>query len=284
MNDVDFNSTESAVRKVVFLKLRRIGGTTLSASILYPYCEKHGLKYMVPHNWFAAHPHTVPGAQFHMMFRHFPDFPQPWARNWLRQTIGDYRLITMVRDPIDRYVSGFNHVAHYFGVSSLDEYARVYDEHNHQSRWLGFDGRNDRFLEDRFDAVGITGRMNVSLLLFRRALDMSLEDMLYASVYQDSPKALNKADLTEQQLRTIKSDNWLDVELFDQANALIDERIESTDGIKEERAEFESALKDFSHPLWARRGPFKVGFSANDVWYEFTGQHGTVNQIAPVPP
>ncbi|MEO8445643.1 MAG: sulfotransferase family 2 domain-containing protein [Gammaproteobacteria bacterium] len=271
-------------RRVVFLKLRRIGGTTLSASVLYPYCVKHGLDYMVPQGWWAAHPLAVPGNHFHMMFRHFPDYPQPWARNWLRRSIGEYRLITIVRDPLDRFVSAFNHVAHYFGVKTIDEYREIYGENNHQSRWLGFYGRDDEFLERTFDGVGLTERMNESFLLFRRALDMNLEDMLYASVYQDSPKMLRKSDLTDRQVARIKRDDWLDCELHSQATALFNRRITSTPGLDDELKEFEGALADLSHPLWGKRGPFQVGFSPDNVWYECSGQHGAIKQIAPVPP
>ncbi len=37
-----------ATRRVVFLKLRKTGGTSLASSVLFPYCVRHGLSYMAP--------------------------------------------------------------------------------------------------------------------------------------------------------------------------------------------------------------------------------------------
>lgn len=275
---------DDKARRVVFLKLRKTGGTTLAASVLFPYCIKYGLQYMVPQGWFAVHPRLVPGNRFHMMFRHFPDYPQPWARNWLRRVIGDYQTVTVLREPVARAVSGLNHVVHYLGVKSIEEYFENHHEANHQSHWLGYDGRDDTFLERKFDGVGVTERMNESLLLFRRLLDLQLEDVLYTSVYRDSPKPFSKSDLSEEQVARIRKLDWLDIELHQQATRLVEKRIAESAGLSAELAEFEQALKDFSHPLWGKRGPFQVGFSAGDTWYEFTGQHGSVKQIRPVPP
>jgi len=271
-------------RRVVFLKLRKTGGTTLSASVLFPYCIKNDLQYMVPQNWFAAHPRLVPGDKFHMMFRHFPDYPQPWAKTWLRQVIGNYQLITILRDPVDRTVSAFNHVVHYFGVKTLDQYFQFHHENNHMSRWLGYDGQDPDFLERGFAGIGVTERMNESILLFRRALNLNLEDVLYTSIYRDSPKAIRRSDLSDEQVARIKKADWLDVELHRKATELVEQRIEGTPDMEQELREFERALADYSHPLWEKRGPFRVGFSPNEVWYEFTGHNGTVNQIGAVPP
>ena len=239
---------------------------------------------MVPQGWWAAHPGCVPGNSFHMMFRHFPDYPQPWAKNWLREVIGDYQLITILRDPVDRAVSGFNHVAHHFGVETLDQFFQFNHECNHQSRWLGYFGRDENFLERNFAGVGVTEHMNESILLFRRALDLNMEDVLYAGVYRDTPKAIRKEDLSEQQVARIRSIDWLDVELHDQAMKLVESRIAATPDMEQELREFECALADFSHPLWEKRGPFLIGFDPENIWYEFTGRHGTVKQLRELPP
>jgi len=271
-------------RRVVFLKLHKTGGTTLAASVLFPYCIKYNLQYMVPQGWWAVHPGCVQGNSFHMMFRHFPDYPQPWARNWLRKVIGDYQPITILRDPIDRIVSEFNHAAHHYGVESFDQFLQNLHEWNHQSRWLGYFGRDEKFLEHNFAGVGVTERMNESMLLFRRCLDMDLEDMLYSSVYRDTPKALRKADLTQEQLARIRNSDWLDIELHEQATKLVESRIAAAPDMEQELQEFERALADFSHPLWEKRGPFSIGFDPNSIWYEFTGRYGTVRQLQELPP
>jgi len=239
---------------------------------------------MIPQGWWAAHPGCVKGNSFHMMFRHFPDYPQPWAKNWLREVIGGYQLITILRDPVDRVVSEFNHAAHHFGVETFDQFFQFNHEWNHQSRWLGYVGRDEKFLERNFAGVGVTERMNESILLFRHVLDLNLEDVLYSGVYRDTPKTIRKADLSEQQVAMIRNTDWLDVELHEQATKLVESRIAATTDMEQELHEFECALTDFSHPLWGKRGPFLIGFDPKNIWYEFTGRYGTVKQLRELPP
>lgn len=271
------------VRKVVFLKLRKTGGTSLAASVLYPYCVKHGLAYMVPIHWFAAHPRLVEGDRFDMMFRHFPDYPQPWAKRWLNQTIGDHHVITIVRDPVERMISVFNHAAQFGGTRSLEYYFAHDHEKNHQARWLGYDGRDESFLEENFSMVGVTDRFNESMLLMRRALDLSLEDMLYIGQRRGTPKVIRREDLDERWVEHLREVDWLDFELHRKARDYVDYYLEDLPDLGEELQEYESALQDFSHPLWGRRGPFPIGYSTADQWFEFTGQHGEVKQLKAVP-
>ncbi len=266
-------------RRVVFLKLRRTGGTSLSSSILFPYCVRHGLQYMVPANWFAVHPRVVPGNRFHMMFRHFPDYPQPCARHWLQQVIGNFHLITIVRDPIERAVSAFNHHARYDGYTSFAHYFANDHEKNHQSRWLGYDGRDGEFFQDNFSMVGITERFNESMLLIRRTLDLSVADMLYVGQRRDTPKALNAADMNEKWRNRMRETDWLDFELYAQAKSFVDNCLDDLPDLAVELQQYESALGDFSHPLWAERGHFPVGYAESEVWSEFTGQGGEVREL-----
>lgn len=272
------------VRRVVFLKLRRTGGTSLASSVLFPYCIRHGLKYMAPTNWFAAHPLAVSGEQFHMMFRHFPDYPQPWAREWLRKTIGDFHLITIVRDPVERAISLFNHFARYHGFTSFRRYFDNEHEKNHQSRWLGFDGRDERFIEENFSMVGITERFNESMLLFRRTLDLSLADMLYVGQRRDTFKALDVEEITDEWLERIRETDWLDFELHAQAKSHVEKQLDESPDLAQELPLYESALRDFSHPLWGERGHFPIGYAEDVIWAEFTGQGGEVRELHPLPP
>jgi hypothetical protein len=269
-------------RRVVFLKLRKTGGTSLAASILFPYCVKHGLRYMEPMNWFAVHPRVVSGDRFHMMFRHFPDYPQPWAKQWLRQMIGDFRLITIVRDPIERAVSAFNHHARHHGYTSFTYYFENDHEKNHQSRWLGYDGRDDNFFENNLSMVGITERFNESMLLLRRTLDLSLSDMLYVTQRREKSKALDAADMPEKWLNIFKATDWLDFELHAQAKRFVDKRIAGMPDLEAELKQYESALGDLSHPLWDERGRFAIGYAQSGVWSEFTGRGGEVKELRPL--
>ncbi len=265
----------------MFLKLRKTGGTSLAASVLFPYCVRHGLEYMAPVGWWAVHPRLVPNQQFHMMFRHFPDYPQPWAQRWLKQVVGDYHAITILRDPVARALSAFNDAVHFNNCRSFDEYWAGHHERNHQAHWLGYDGRDDAFLEQRFSMVGVTERFNESMLLFRRVLDLSLADMLYVSQRRDTPKVMTRDDLGEAWEDRIREADWLDVELHRQATRLAGYYLEDLPGIDEELARYEAALADLSDPLWTERGPFPIGYAPDAVWAEFTAE-GEVRQLAEI--
>ena len=266
-------------RRVVYLKLRQTGGTSLAASILFPYCVRHGLKYMDPIDWWAAHPRLVAGSQFHMMFRHFPDYRQPWARNWLGDVIGKYRLITLLREPVSRLVSGFNHANHYNRPMTLSDYVENHHERNHQSNWLGFDGRDPDFLKNNFSAVGITERFDESMLLFRHCLGFALEDMLYVRQRSNVDRKLNVADLSQETINEIREIDWLDVKLYEQARLVVTAYVDDTPEIGEELPTYQSALNDYRHPLWARRGSFPIAYSEKYVWSEFNSETAQVSDL-----
>jgi len=274
---------KSYERRVVYLKLRKTGGTTLASSILFPYCVKHGLSYMDPIDWWAVHPRLVAGNQFHMMFRHFPDYPQPWARAWLSDVIGRYRLVTILREPVSRVLSDFNHLNHYSRKMTFREYMDVHHERNHQSHWLGFDGRDPDFIKKNFSAVGTTEQFDESMLLFRYCLGLPLEDILYVRQRSDITKKSHISDLGPESIQEIKDANWLDVKLYEQAVSAVTSHIEKIPEFRQELALYQAALKDYRHPLWSRRGSFPIGYTARYVWSEFDAQNARVRDLRELP-
>lgn len=269
-------------RRVVYLKLRKTGGTTLSSSILFPYCVKHGLKYMDPVDWWAVHPRLVPGDQFHMMFRHFPDYPQPWAKQWLAATIGRYRLITLLREPVSRVLSDFNDLNRQQTLT-FHEYLDRHYERNHQSRWLGFDGRDPDFVEKNFSAVGITERFDESMLLFRHCLGLSLEDMLYVRQRGQGEKELSFSDLSPETIEQIRDSEWQDVLLYEQARSALTGFLDDIPELEDELALYRSALNDYRHPLWSKRGSFPIGYSTRYIWSEFDSDTASVTKLRELP-
>ena len=122
------------------------------------------------------------------------------------------------------------------------------------------------------------------MLLFRRALNLNLEDMLYIRQRTSVSKTMSSADLSQERIDTIKEVDWLDVKLYERAKQLVDKYVEGIPDIADELNEYQKALSDFSHPLWGKRGPFPIGYSTEDSWSEFTGQNGKVNQLRELPP
>ena len=238
---------------------------------------------MDPIDWWAVHPRLVAGNRFHMMYRHFPDYPQPWAKNWLGEVIGRYRLITLLREPVSRLVSAFNQVNQYSKPTTFSEYIDRYHEQNHQSRWLGFDGRDPEFLQRNFSAVGITERFDESMLLFRYCLGLGLEDVLYVRQRSDGEKRLKTADLSQEAIDEIRALDWLDVILYEQAQAVVAAHIDNISGIDEELRLYQVALKDYRHPLWSKRGSFPIGYSTKYVWAEFDSEHAQARDLRDLP-
>jgi hypothetical protein len=274
---------QSHERRVVYLKLRKTGGTSLAASILFPYCVKHGLSYMDPIDWWAVHPRLVVGNQFHMMYRHFPDYPQPWAKNWLGDVIGRYRLITLLREPVSRAVSAFNQVKQYDRQITFREYIDRHHEQNHQSRWLGFDGRDPDFLRRNFSAVGITERFDESMLVFRYCLGLRLEDVLYVRQRSGGEQKFQIADLSQAVIDEIRDLDWLDVILYEQAQTVVAAYIDDIPEMEEQLRLYQAALKDYRHPLWSRRGTFPIGYSTKYVWAEFDSDNARVRDLRDLP-
>ena len=255
----------------------------MAASILFPYCVKHGLSYMDPIDWWAVHPRLVVGNQFHMMYRHFPDYPQPWAKNWLGDVIGRYRLITLLREPVSRAVSAFNQVKQYDRQITFREYIDRHHEQNHQSRWLGFDGRDPDFLRRNFSAVGITERFDESMLVFRYCLGLRLEDVLYVRQRSGGEQKLQIADLSQAVIDEIRDLDWLDVIFYEQAQAVVAAYIDDIPEMEEQLRLYQAALKDYHHPLWSRRGTFPIGYSTKYVWAEFDSDNARVRDLRDLP-
>jgi hypothetical protein len=196
--------------------------------------------------------------------------------------IGKYRLITLLREPVSRLLSDFNHLSHYHRTMTFSQYLESHHEPNHQSRWLGFDGRDPDFIRKRFSAVGITERFDESMLLFRHCLGLSLEDVLYVRQRSDVDKRLRLSDLGQEAIDELKDINWLDVKLYEQANATFDRYLDDVPEMSKELEVYRSALNDFRHPLWSRRGTFPIGYTARYVWSEFDSEHARVRDLREV--
>jgi len=218
-----------------------------------------------------------------MAFRHFPDYPQPWAKQWLRRMLGEYRLITILREPVSRTVSMYNHEVHY-GTEpvSFDEYLELFHERNHQSRWLGYDGTDPGFLENHFSMIGTTDRFDESLLLFRQVLNLELKDILYVSQRNDIPKAMSVSKLSDEARLKVQSLDWIDAELYQQANQLLDKYLSKNEKVAEELDLYRAALKDNRHPLWKERGSFSIGYATFDVWAEFDAQNAVLTRTGEI--
>ena len=215
-----------------------------------------------------------PDRTYHMMFRHFPAFS--WDRDWLDAKLGGSPIyLTIVRHPVDRAISWYNHLSYHHRIDmAFEEYLETTHEPNHQSMWLGRDF--DSNVLDAFDAVGTTDRLNESMLLFGQTLDMDLADMLYVSQRAGLEKRVKRRDLTDETVARICEIDHRDMELYSGAAERLTGDLAKGGRLLDQIEEFERALSDLSHPLWEARGPFKIGYAERFEWLELTGDGALV--------
>lgn len=266
------------VRRVAFIKLIKTAGTTFASSVLFPYCVKHRLSYLFPRAWPTwwvspkPDPPASPDGHVHMLYRHFPAFPR--KRKWLEDTLRRPLVLTILRDPIRRAVSRFNFKVQLTDGYSKDfgQYLREDHEFDHQSKWLGYSG-DSNFLAATFDVVGIAERFDESMLLFRRAMDISLSDSLYVS-QRVASGGLSVSELDSQTVQHIRDIDSVDVDLYEQAQQRFKSLVEGVPDLDEDLVTYRAALGDFSHGLWKERGPFKIGYVQGDEWAAFDPKTG----------
>ncbi|MDC5822329.1 amino acid adenylation domain-containing protein [Vibrio europaeus] len=266
-------------KPTVFVKLKKVGGTSLASSVLFPYCVKHGLTFVdtgdEPEVSLAQQQAEQTREKASMLFRHFPDFPKPEGKAWLRDRMGEPNLITLLRDPLSRAISFYNHLS-LDKALSFDDYLDFYHEPNHQASWLGYEDGQPDFLQRAFTSVGITERFDESVLLFRHALGMSLDEVLYVKQRDKVKKTLTRDDLTPAQIGRLKALDHLDWALYREAEALVQQRVDALPQLQAELAVYQAALADLTHPLWQQRGDFTIGYSKRSIWAKYNARKGRV--------
>lgn len=163
--------------------------------------------------------------------------------------------VTFLRDPIDRVVSLYHHCVRFqnddFGVLSrrlsLGEFASQPGAANDQVRRLsGLEPGSTQQssviqqakmnLRKHFSFVGITERFDEAVLLLSRTLGWRRIHYRPKLVNQEKP---DKVALPPQVLETVAKANSLDMELFEYARELFDDRV------KREGAGFQRELEEF---------------------------------------
>lgn len=274
----NYEPRPEAARRVAFLKLQKTGGTSFASCVLFPYCVKHRLPYMVPVSvprWgitLANSGTGGPSPDFHMLFRHAPDYAL--RRNWLEERLGSPKVVTIVRDPVSRAISLYRHHRHHDGwLSSFDEFLDTTYVWNQQSRWLGFSGTMESL--SHIDVVGVCERFNESMLCFARALQLETHDFLYV---RQRDLRTESVTLEERQTERIRQGDELDCRLHQLATRRLQMSLSNVPGIADQLGEYEEALGNLKHPLWRRRGPFKIGYIEGCEWAEVTAE-GNYRQL-----
>ncbi len=135
----------------------------------------------------------------------------------LKKISGNDIAITFVRDPINRFLSGYN-----FGIEkgnfnvSLEEWINNPQQKNYQTKFIAGEENLEKaknICKNIINFVGISEKFDISLLLLK---NIYLENL---NVYYQKKNVTNKKlikieDLSEKTLRKIKYINELDLELY----------------------------------------------------------------------
>ncbi len=130
----------------------------------------------------------------------------------------DIQYVTILRSPVDRYISQFNYWNHRLGKNvSFEEFLRDESTWNFQTRKIA--GRNDleeasSQLENTFFHVGLVEQFDEFLLTLRRKLLPTPFDPLYSTKNTRSERSAAASELIERFRDEIEERNAVDLQLY----------------------------------------------------------------------
>lgn len=168
--------------------------------------------------------------------------------------------VTFFRNPVDRYISHFNHQARARkNPLTFNAWLKSTHENNYQTRFIANEEDLSKAIwvvENFFDFVGIVEKFDISLLLLKRRLDFRF-DIRYRSVNVSPQKLIKKEDLDSNTIRLIEKNNSLDLEVYNAALNRFDKELSQYKGdIEKDLYEFRKSLRDFTFSntkIWSYR-------------------------------
>lgn len=247
---------------LIFIHVPKTGGQTLQA-VLKRQFPKHTWAGYEYRNMSEEKKRTIRLIRGHV----------PYGMHEFVPSDVEYHYLTMLREPVSRFVSNFNYwkqEGRFSQSYSLEDYARYGAEeignNNLQTRYIAglmkpekprpgqprtYDPLPENALEMAktaltrdFSIVGITERFNDSMIVIKHMFSFSR--VVYAR--RNTTRIHTKIDIDSTGLRTvIERNNALDVELYALANELLTQQIEQLNGvdITREREIFEKQTQRY---------------------------------------
>jgi len=234
---------------IVMFKTHKTASTTLG-SILFRFGARHGRRFLYgPEHYvspFVDGPSMVPG---HISLNHHVPgaLTAPQLFKFYEGLIQDPVFISVLRSPIDRYLSTYRYYVQPFWKRGFSRFLRDKNYENQQCKDFGITtlSQLDHFLRtpelhERMTLVLITEYFDEGLVLLRRKLNWDLEDILYIRLL-DSCSSLKNFDgkpvkcedppeaLTPGAQRRIREANQLDQRLYDFYHAKFEEELAAQD-------------------------------------------------------
>ena len=192
----------------------------------------------------------------------------PWTRGLGGHTVRPYldyeaavgreiRYITMLRDPITRYLSHFEYQCGVMGQDwTLDSFMNERRFDNYMTKRLAGDFDLDfakEQLERKFTFVRLMDRFDESLILMASAIGAKGLDLRYTKQnVRVKPKVQPKKELSEGVLKRIRENNALDLKLWDfVVDTLYPTYVERYRGNLESRlSQHAESIRDYRFPRY----------------------------------
>lgn len=244
---------EASTPIFLYLHIPKTGGSTLGDILYEQYNDGshskseqgylHAGVYYVPDGFIRPKGEKITDGVLRAMRRHDVIAILGHFAFGLHRQIGrSARYMTMLRDPIERVLSLYHHLRTYdllpaeVSVLEFVEGPYVAEANDDQVRRIagiepGVRCNHDSLklaiqrLTGEFDMVGITERFDASILLAQRTFGWT-QRINYLPRLVNQSRHSGASESTEVRNR-IREYNRLDVELYDFANGLLDERIKS---------------------------------------------------------
>ena len=155
----------------------------------------------------------------------------------------DIKYITFLRNPVDRFISHYNH-----GIRakrhnmSLEDRAEINGEGNYQTKFIiGAQNLQERgkpirekdlekakeILTKEYSFVGLVEQFDESLILMKKQLGVNHFDLRYTRENVTKKKFIQKKDLSKPMLDKLSEINILDIELYNYVKNELFEKIKA---------------------------------------------------------
>lgn len=187
----------------------------------------------------------------------------------LERVSGNIRYITFFRNPIERYISHYNHGLVYGNSAiSLDERLKCIGEADYQTKFiLGAQSREDRsyhanekhleeakyILENKYDFVGLVENFDESLIMMNNLLNLPGFDLRYRRRnVNTSNKANTIAELDPVTVKKLRNANSIDLKLYSYVmNELFQKQKNSVDyNLEYKIINLQRECQQFTFPFW----------------------------------
>lgn len=140
----------------------------------------------------------------------------------LDSVCSDLEYITFLREPIDRYISHYNHSrTRNYHQLTLEEWTKKlplqHAELNYQTKFIaGSDDleRAKKILANDFAFVGLAEKFDESLILMKKILNLQDFDSRYQRMNVNQKKLITKNEISHDFMEELRELNKLDYELY----------------------------------------------------------------------